>query len=71
MASKRRSVRNTGRWYYTFIGTEPFTRSGQLRYEIDDDTTVIQADLDGNGMANIELLLTGSLVMQVTDFIFA
>lgn len=54
----------------SFVGDEPFSGAGQLRYEVDGDTTVVQADFEGDGVLNIEFLLSGRIALTDADFVF-
>ncbi|NIJ21113.1 Ca2+-binding RTX toxin-like protein [Sphingomonas naasensis] len=54
-----------------FIGTGAFTNvAGELRYEQSNDNTVLLGDLDGDGLADFSILLTGNVMLQVSDFGF-
>ena len=61
---------------FSFIGSDKFGHhAGELRSEIHDnpgtlkDFTLVQADLDGNGKADIEIELTGVLHLDKGDFV--
>ncbi|KNG92917.1 calcium-binding protein [Pseudaestuariivita atlantica] len=55
---------------FEFIGGLDFTgRAGQLRFEIDAGTTLVQADRDGDGIADFEIELTGELLLTRDDFL--
>jgi Ca2+-binding RTX toxin-like protein len=62
-----------GNQTFTFIGTDAFTKVGQLRFEYDsgNDQTVIQGnDSNANGTAaDFEIRLTGNLTLTKIDFI--
>ena len=54
---------------FAFIGTGAFTAAGQLRYSVIDGQTVIQADVNGDHVADLEIVLSGSHVLLASDFI--
>jgi Ca2+-binding RTX toxin-like protein len=56
---------------FTFIGTAAFTAGtqGQLRFSQAGGVTVIAFDLDGNGVANGEIALTGLITVTAGDFL--
>ena len=55
---------------FSFIGTAAFTSvAGQLRYQDEGDDLRIQGDLDGNGVADFEILLANTPTLVVTDFV--
>jgi serralysin len=55
---------------FTFIGTGAFTNSaGQLRYEVTGGHAHIFADLDGNGLADMEIIVNNVGMLTGTDFI--
>lgn len=55
---------------FVFIGADAFSRqAGQLRYSLEGGMTIVQADLDGDGEANFEIELTGSMALAETDFL--
>jgi Ca2+-binding RTX toxin-like protein len=54
---------------FIFIGTEAFTgQAGQLRYEVRSGLAHIFGDVDGNGIADFEIVATAPL-LQASDFI--
>ncbi|HET9637818.1 MAG TPA: calcium-binding protein [Allosphingosinicella sp.] len=54
---------------FSFIGTSAFTATaGQLRYAFDGTDTWLQADCDGDGVADFEIVFTGSLTLVTGDF---
>jgi Ca2+-binding RTX toxin-like protein len=54
---------------FVFIGGAAFSgTAGELRYGFDGTDTRIQGDLDGDGVADFEILLTGSPIPLVSDF---
>ncbi|MEA3043361.1 MAG: serralysin [Sphingomonadales bacterium] len=55
---------------FTFIGTGAFTNSaGQLRYEVTGGHAHIFADLDGNGLADMEIVVNNVTTLAGADFI--
>jgi VCBS repeat-containing protein len=55
---------------FSFVGTGAFTRqAGQLRYEISGDATSLYADLDGDGIADMHIVLAGAVTLTAADFI--
>ncbi|HTU10401.1 MAG TPA: calcium-binding protein [Allosphingosinicella sp.] len=59
-----------GNQAFAFIGTAAFSgTAGELRYQDDGTDTWVQADTNGDGMADFEIALTGVLVLTATDFI--
>ena len=54
----------------TFIGTEGFSgEAGELRFVIRGGDTRVQADLDGDGRADFNLVLSGAKALTVEDFL--
>jgi Ca2+-binding RTX toxin-like protein len=61
---------------FTFIGVAGFNHAaGELRYvQIDNannalDETIIEADIDGNGIADFQIGLTGLVTLSAGDFV--
>jgi Ca2+-binding RTX toxin-like protein len=55
---------------FSFIGTSAFSSTaGELRYYDDGTDTWIQGDINGDGAADFEIVLTGVLTPLGTDFI--
>ncbi|WP_050532836.1 calcium-binding protein [Pseudaestuariivita atlantica] len=55
---------------FDFIGDTAFSGTGgELRYEHVDGVTVVQADRDGDGAADFEIELFGTLVLTESDFL--
>ena len=55
---------------YAFIGTSAFSGSaGQLRYLQSGADTKVQADRNGDGIADFEIVLTGSAALGASSFI--
>ncbi|HEX8240488.1 MAG TPA: calcium-binding protein [Allosphingosinicella sp.] len=54
---------------FAFITTAAFTGSaGQLRYSGDGTDTWLEADVDGDGAADFQIVLSGSVALLPTDF---
>ncbi|HEX8574637.1 MAG TPA: calcium-binding protein [Allosphingosinicella sp.] len=54
---------------FSFIGTSAFSSvAGQLRFWFDGTDTWLQGDRDGDGAADIEIVLTGNVALVSTDF---
>jgi len=55
---------------FTFVGTAAFTSTaGELRYFDDGTDTWVQGDINGDGAADFEIILSGVLTPLATDFI--
>ena len=55
---------------FSFIGTGAFTSTaGELRYEIDGTGTHVYGDVDGNGVADFEVLISGSVSLTASRFL--
>ncbi len=54
---------------FTFIGDAAFSAAGQLRVGSAGGNTLLEADLDGDGVADFELELAGTVVLAEADFI--
>ncbi|HVQ07440.1 MAG TPA: M10 family metallopeptidase C-terminal domain-containing protein [Allosphingosinicella sp.] len=56
---------------FTFIGTAAFHNvAGELRYAVTGGNAHIFADLDGNGVADMEIIVNNVTVLAGTDFTF-
>jgi hypothetical protein len=54
-----------------FTGTNAFSdTAGEVREEIQDADTVIQGDVNGDGVADFQIALTNAPVLQSSDFVF-
>jgi Ca2+-binding RTX toxin-like protein len=54
---------------FAFIGTAAFSgTAGELRYFADGADTRLQGDFTGDGVADFEIVFTGSLTIFATDF---
>ncbi len=54
---------------FAFIGTDAFSGAGQLRLETDGTDTIVQADRNGDGIADLEILLSDATGLSSADFI--
>ncbi|WP_279349994.1 calcium-binding protein [Erythrobacter litoralis] len=55
---------------FVFVDDAAFSRTaGELRYSVDGQSTLIEADFDGDGVADFAILLNGSVSLESTDFI--
>ncbi len=51
-------------------GTGAFTNTaGELRFFAESGNTVVEGDVDGNGVADFQILLTGSIALTASDFL--
>jgi serralysin len=56
---------------FTFIGTGAFTNvAGQLRYQVEGSNVRIQGDVDGNGIADMEIVVDNVTALDSTNFFF-
>jgi len=63
-------VNTAGDQAFTFIGTSAFGNvAGQIRYEIDGAGTHVFLDDDGDGVAEFEALLIGSVTLTAANFL--
>jgi hypothetical protein len=55
---------------FTFIGTSAFSNvAGQLRYETAAGVTTIFGDVNGDGVADLQIQLSGSVPLIASDFV--
>lgn len=56
---------------FSFLGADAFTgTAGELRAVVTGGETRLLADLDGDGTADLRLILTGEVTLHATDFLF-
>jgi Ca2+-binding RTX toxin-like protein len=62
---------SSGNNSFSFIGTGEFSRTaGQLRYEKEGSTrTIVEGDVNGDGRADFQIELTGSITLTASDFL--
>jgi serralysin len=54
---------------FNFIGLAAFSNvQGQLRYQAEGANTRLQADMDGDGLADFEIILIGTVSPTAADF---
>jgi VCBS repeat-containing protein len=54
---------------FTLIGTAAFSHTaGELRYQVSGSTLTLQADVNGDGVADMTIKLTGVTSLSATDF---
>lgn len=65
------NTQQTGNQAFVFIGTDPFTEAGQLRFHTweDNDYGIVEADLDGDGKADFQIFINQTDFMTEDDFI--
>jgi Ca2+-binding RTX toxin-like protein len=64
------STGTVGNQAFTFIGTALYTGvAGQLRYHSDGAVTTIAGDVDGDGVSDFHIQLTGSIGVVAGDFV--
>ncbi|MGO1079301.1 calcium-binding protein [Inquilinus sp. CA228] len=55
---------------FTFIGTATFGgTAGELRYEHQDGNTLVRGDTNGDGQADLEIVLVGTINLNERDFV--
>ncbi|MGQ3275106.1 MAG: protease, partial [Shinella sp.] len=60
----------SGNQAFTFIGTAAFgDKAGQLRYELKSGDTIIQGDINGDGVRDFSIILDASVNLKLGDFI--
>jgi len=70
LASADADIGTAGNQTFAFIGNAAFSNTaGELRYFDDGTDTWIQADYDGDGAADFEIVLSGVLTLAGSDFI--
>ncbi|MFN3210426.1 MAG: calcium-binding protein [Roseovarius sp.] len=63
-------VNTGGNQALDFVGTAAFSgTAGELRYSSDGTDTTVQADTDGDMVADFELVLTGDITLDEGDFL--
>lgn len=55
---------------FTFIGDAPFSSTpGELGYRHEEGSTIVQADLDGDGTPDFEIELLGTMDLSLAEFL--
>jgi Ca2+-binding RTX toxin-like protein len=56
---------------FTFLGTGAFSNvAGQVRYQVTGGHAHVFADLDGNGIADMEIIVNNNTILAAPDFTF-
>lgn len=58
-----------GNQSFDFIGTSAFSQTGQVRIERDGADLIVQADMNGDGRADFEVILEDTTTLSASDFI--
>ena len=59
-----------GNGTFAFIGTAAFTGvAGQLHYALAGASTVVTGDVNGDRVADFQIILTGAIALQAADFV--
>jgi Ca2+-binding RTX toxin-like protein len=56
---------------FTFISTDAFSGAGQLRYFTEGADTVLEGDVNGDGLADFQIQLTGINSIQTGDLVLS
>jgi Ca2+-binding RTX toxin-like protein len=59
-----------GRQSFAFVGTGAFTAAGQVRYDVVGGSAHVSGDVNGDGLADFQLVLTGVTALDSADFAF-
>ena len=55
---------------FKFIGLDPFHKvAGELRYSVDNGNSIVQGDVNGDGVADFSIKLVGVGTLAGTDFV--
>ncbi len=55
----------------SFVGTSAFShQAGEVRQSAPDSETIVEGDVDGDGLADFKIQLTGPVTLQASDFDF-
>jgi Ca2+-binding RTX toxin-like protein len=55
---------------FAFIGTTAFTHhAGELRFAVSGGNTVVSGDVNGDGVADFNIVLTGAITLVAADFV--
>ncbi|HYI49486.1 MAG TPA: calcium-binding protein [Allosphingosinicella sp.] len=59
----------SGNQAFTFIGTDAFSAiAGEVRFNFNGTDTYVKADMDGDGAADLVIILSGSVTPLASDF---
>ncbi|MDR6292471.1 Ca2+-binding RTX toxin-like protein [Inquilinus ginsengisoli] len=60
----------TGNQAFAFIGTTAFTHhAGEMRFAVSGGNTVVSGDVNGDGVADFNIVLTGAITLVAADFV--
>lgn len=60
----------SGNQAFSFIGVKEFTqKAGQLRYELEKGETIVLADANGDGVADVSFKIDNYILLKAGDFI--
>jgi Ca2+-binding RTX toxin-like protein len=54
---------------FNYVGTAAFQNAGDLRAVATGNNTVVSGDIDGNGVADFQIVVRGPLTLSATDFV--
>ena len=55
---------------FAFVGTNAFSNvAGELRYQVEGGNVRVQGDIDGNGLADFEIVVSNQTILAGSDFI--
>lgn len=54
---------------FDFIGTAAFSAAGELRYTAGPGRALVEMDIDGDGVADMQLMVRGTAVLTADDFV--
>lgn len=64
------SVPDGGDQAFTFIGSNAFSgTAGELRYSVEDSETWLLADINGDSVADLQIILSGAPIPLAGDFV--
>jgi Ca2+-binding RTX toxin-like protein len=58
-----------GNQAFQFIGTAAFTAAGQVRYAVVGPDVIVGADVDGDGVGDLTILVAGVAALTANDFL--
>ena len=64
------NINTAGNQAFSFVGTAAFSNTaGELRYYFDGTNTWVQGDINGDSVADFDIMLSGSVTPVATDFV--
>jgi Ca2+-binding RTX toxin-like protein len=54
---------------FNYVGAAAFQNAGDLRAVFAGNNTVVSGDIDGNGVADFQIVVRGQLTLSATDFV--